>query len=107
MTVTEIFLHRLKLPLITPYRLSYRVYEDFDPIVVEGREIAHRRAFEGRGGHPELTGFPGRQTAAERTKHAGTEANSHQGPGMCHGSSRGAFAQLLSRAPPSFMLPVR
>lgn len=35
MTVSEIVLHRLKLPLITPYRLSYRDYFDFDPILVE------------------------------------------------------------------------
>jgi L-alanine-DL-glutamate epimerase-like enolase superfamily enzyme len=36
--VAEIILHRLKLPLVTPYRLSYRVYEDFDPIIVEARD---------------------------------------------------------------------
>ncbi|HSR55667.1 MAG TPA: enolase C-terminal domain-like protein [Alphaproteobacteria bacterium] len=42
MTVAEIVLHRLKLPLITPYRLSYRVYEDFDPIVVEVRDVDGR-----------------------------------------------------------------
>jgi L-alanine-DL-glutamate epimerase-like enolase superfamily enzyme len=42
MTVTEIILHRIKLPLITPYRLSYRVYEDFDPIIVEARDADGR-----------------------------------------------------------------
>jgi L-Ala-D/L-Glu epimerase len=33
--ISEITLHLLKLPLLTPYRLSYRVYEDFDPIIAE------------------------------------------------------------------------
>lgn len=42
MPVTEIVLHRLKLPLITPYRLSYRTYEDFDPIIVEARDETGR-----------------------------------------------------------------
>ncbi|MDH3242945.1 MAG: mandelate racemase, partial [Alphaproteobacteria bacterium] len=42
MTVSEIILHRIKLPLITPYRLSYRVYEDFDPIIVEARDADGR-----------------------------------------------------------------
>ncbi len=42
MTVTEITLHRLKLPLETPYHVSYRVYEDFEPIVVEAHDDAGR-----------------------------------------------------------------
>ncbi len=37
-TISEITLHLVKLPLITPYRVSYRVYEDFDPIIVEARD---------------------------------------------------------------------
>ena len=37
-TVSEITLHLVKLPLVTPYRVSYRVYEDFDPIIVEARD---------------------------------------------------------------------
>ncbi len=40
MTVREITLYRLKLPLETPYHVSYRVYEDFEPIVVEARDAA-------------------------------------------------------------------
>ncbi|MEE8279269.1 MAG: enolase C-terminal domain-like protein [Alphaproteobacteria bacterium] len=38
MTVEEITLYLVKLPLTTPYHVSYRVYEDFDPIVVEARD---------------------------------------------------------------------
>ncbi len=38
MTVTEITLHRVKLPLAVPYHVSYRVYEDFEPIIVEARD---------------------------------------------------------------------
>ena len=37
-TISEITLHLVKLPLVTPYRVSYRVYEDFDPIIVEARD---------------------------------------------------------------------
>jgi L-alanine-DL-glutamate epimerase-like enolase superfamily enzyme len=35
MRVRSIALHLLKLPLAEPYHVSYRVYEDFDPILVE------------------------------------------------------------------------
>ena len=38
MTIAEITLHRLRLPLTTPYHVSYRVYEDFEPIIVEARD---------------------------------------------------------------------
>ncbi|MCH8198239.1 MAG: hypothetical protein IH904_09165, partial [Proteobacteria bacterium] len=41
-TISEITLHLVKLPLITPYRVSYRVYEDFDPIIVEARDADGR-----------------------------------------------------------------
>ncbi len=42
MRVREIILYRLKLPLETPYHVSYRVYEDFEPIVVEARDADGR-----------------------------------------------------------------
>jgi o-succinylbenzoate synthase len=42
MTIAEITLYRLKLPLERPYHVSYRVYEDFDPIVVEARDAGGR-----------------------------------------------------------------
>ncbi len=38
MRLHEITLRLLKLPLIKPYRVSYRVYDDFDPIIVEVRD---------------------------------------------------------------------
>jgi L-Ala-D/L-Glu epimerase len=38
MTLEEITLHRARLPLVTPYHVSYRVYEDFEPIIVEARD---------------------------------------------------------------------
>ncbi|MEE9196258.1 MAG: enolase C-terminal domain-like protein, partial [Alphaproteobacteria bacterium] len=37
MLIEEITLHRVKLPLAVPYHVSYRVYEDFGPIIVEAR----------------------------------------------------------------------
>lgn len=38
MTVAEITLYLIKLPLATPYHVSYRVYDDFEPIIVEVRD---------------------------------------------------------------------
>jgi O-succinylbenzoate synthase len=37
MTIQDITLYLAKFPLTTPYKVSYRVYEDFDPILVEMR----------------------------------------------------------------------
>ncbi|MGH6914416.1 MAG: mandelate racemase/muconate lactonizing enzyme family protein, partial [Geminicoccales bacterium] len=42
MRLEQIILHRLKLPLRRPYHVSYRVYEDFEPIVVEARDADGR-----------------------------------------------------------------
>ena len=38
MIILEIRLLRIKLPLITPYRLSYRTVEAFEPLLVEVRD---------------------------------------------------------------------
>lgn len=38
MIIPEIRLSRIKLPLITPYRLSYRTVEAFEPLLVEVRD---------------------------------------------------------------------
>jgi L-alanine-DL-glutamate epimerase-like enolase superfamily enzyme len=42
MRVRSITLHLLKLPLTEPYHVSYRVYEDFDPILVEAEDADGR-----------------------------------------------------------------
>lgn len=38
--LSEIVVRRLRLPLITPYRLSYRTFEEFESILVELRDDA-------------------------------------------------------------------
>lgn len=38
MRVRSVTLHLVKLPLAAPYHVSYRVYEDFDPILVEAED---------------------------------------------------------------------
>lgn len=43
--VEEISLYLVKLPLTVPYHVSYRVYEDFDPILVEARDADGRVAW--------------------------------------------------------------
>lgn len=42
MRISEIVLHRVDLPLTTPYRLSYRTFESFEPILVEVRDADGR-----------------------------------------------------------------
>ncbi len=42
MRIHEISLYRVELPLTTPYRLSYRTFESFQPILVELRDDAGR-----------------------------------------------------------------
>jgi L-alanine-DL-glutamate epimerase-like enolase superfamily enzyme len=42
MRVRSVTLHLLKLPLTEPYHVSYRVYEDFDPILVEAEDADGR-----------------------------------------------------------------
>lgn len=41
----RIDLRRIRLPLITPYRLSYRTFEEFEPILVEARDQSGRSGF--------------------------------------------------------------
>ena len=38
MTLQSLTLYRVKMPLSVPYHVSYRVYEDFEPIIVEARD---------------------------------------------------------------------
>ena len=38
MRLREINLYRVDLPLTTPYRLSYRTFESFEPLLVELRD---------------------------------------------------------------------
>jgi len=43
--LTRITLRRLGLPLVTPYRLSYRTFESFEPFLVEVEDDSGRRGF--------------------------------------------------------------
>lgn len=45
MKIAEITLHWLDLPLVTPYRLSYRTFETFEPLLVELRDGDGRRGW--------------------------------------------------------------
>jgi len=36
--IREVTIYRVDLPLITPYRLSYRTFESFEPLIVEVRD---------------------------------------------------------------------
>jgi L-alanine-DL-glutamate epimerase-like enolase superfamily enzyme len=43
--VTKVWLRRLRLPLVRPYRLSYRTFEEFEPFLVEIEDDDGRRGF--------------------------------------------------------------
>lgn len=43
--VTKVWLRRLRLPLVRPYRLSYRTFEEFEPFLVEIEDADGRRGF--------------------------------------------------------------
>lgn len=45
MAIARITLHLLKLPLAEPYHVSYRVYEDFDPVLTEIEDTNGRIAW--------------------------------------------------------------
>ena len=45
MTVTAVTLRHLRLPLVVPYRLSYRTFEEFEPYFVEVRDDRGRTGF--------------------------------------------------------------
>lgn len=53
MRIHEIILYRAELPLTTPYRLSYRTFESFEPLLVELRDR------DGRSGWGEQHISPG------------------------------------------------
>ena len=42
MKLQELTLHFVRVPLIRPYVLSYRTYTEFDPIIVEARDVDGR-----------------------------------------------------------------
>lgn len=42
MTIQSLTLYRVKMLLSVPYHVSYRVYEDFEPIIVEARDTDGR-----------------------------------------------------------------
>ncbi|MDH3713748.1 MAG: hypothetical protein OET44_07880, partial [Gammaproteobacteria bacterium] len=42
MKIADITIYRIDLPLVTPYRLSYRTFESFEPILVEVRDTDGR-----------------------------------------------------------------
>lgn len=44
-TLSRIVLSRLRMPLIRPYRLSYRTFEEFEPFLVEVVDSAGRKGF--------------------------------------------------------------
>ncbi len=50
MRIDEIRLYRIRLPLLTPSRLSYRTVEAFEPLLVEvlDGDGGRRRAGHGR-----------------------------------------------------------
>jgi len=72
MRLQELTLRTVRLPLIRPYVLSYRTFNEFEPIIVEVRDA------DGRTGWARATSL--RDRAARRARAAGHFAASTPKP---------------------------
>jgi len=85
-TIREITMYRVDLPLITPYRLSYRTFESFEPLIVEVRDE------DGREGWGEQQISPG---SSDETR-AGGWAFARELGAQLIGLSRSAAKQRVA-----------
>jgi len=88
MRLTEIVVRKLELPIVKPYRVSYRSYSSFDPYIVEVRDD------EGRVGWGEGLISPG---AGRETQTGGWEFLCSQATEVAGGSTERAKELVLAR----------
>jgi L-alanine-DL-glutamate epimerase-like enolase superfamily enzyme len=93
MTLREITLYRARLPLITPYRLSYHTFKAFEPIIVELRDRS------GRIGWGEGHISPG--SSAETQDGGWTYAKqlAERLPGLSTGAAKTTVAEAMALSP--------
>jgi len=88
-TIREITLYRVDLPLITPYRLSYRTFESFEPLIVEVRDE------DGREGWGEQHISPG---SSDETRAGGWAFARELGAQLIGLSPSAAIRRIAARA---------
>ena len=89
MRIREITLYRADLPLVTPYRLSYRTFESFEPLIVEIQDE------DGREGWGEQHISPGSST---ETRNAGWAFAREIGAQLLGMTSPDAKCRIAERA---------
>ncbi len=93
MTLREITLYRVRLPLITPYRLSYHTFKTFEPIIVELRDQG------GRIGWGEGHISPGSSAETQDGGWAYAKQQAERLPGLSTGAAKAAVAATMARSP--------
>ena len=92
MIVHEIVLRRVCLPLIRPYRLSYRVFTEFEPIVVEVR------AADGRVGFGEGHISPGSSSETREGGWAFCREHAERSVGKSTAEAKRSVADAMDRS---------
>ncbi len=93
MRIREVTLYRAELPLVTPYRLSYRTFESFEPLLVELRDE------DGREGWGEQHISPG---SSAETRGGGWDFAREMGaqlPGLTTNAARRLVAGRAGESP--------
>ncbi|MDH3229418.1 MAG: mandelate racemase/muconate lactonizing enzyme family protein [Alphaproteobacteria bacterium] len=86
MRIREVTLYRAELPLVTPYRLSYRTFESFEPLIVEIRDE------DGREGWGEQHISPGSSAETRDGGWAFARELASQLPGLATDAARRLIA---------------
>lgn len=89
MRIREVSLYRVELPLVAPYRLSYRTFESFQPLIVELRDE------DGREGWGEQHIAPG---SSAETRDGGWEFAAETGERLVGLPPDGARRLVAARA---------
>lgn len=91
--VADVALHRLRLPLATPYRLSYHTFEAFEPVLVVVRDDS------GRSGFGEGHVSPGSSSETPAGAWAFCRAHARRLVGVSPCAAKAALARHLADSP--------
>lgn len=91
--IDRIVLHRVKLPLTVPYHVSYRVYDDFEPIIAEAWDT------DGRVGWGEGHISPGHTFETVDGGWAFCRAHAETMPGRAVAEARAAMTAAVPQSP--------
>jgi L-alanine-DL-glutamate epimerase-like enolase superfamily enzyme len=91
--IREVTLYRADLPLIAPYRLSYRTFESFEPLIVEIRDE------DGREGWGEQHISPGSGAETREGGWAFARELGHRLPGLTMQAALQLIAECAAQSP--------